>query len=187
MIRRRIGRIVTCLSVMALATVTNAGPAMAGAGIANSAGQASDGFPLVESAPPGYYPAAYQGPASSTATSALLGCHPISYADNPHTSAGDVSAHGLWDKGTCTANTAHVTARLYELFTNGQSTMWVLMATGGPNQLKPKVVSNNRTTVRKTCISSVTTGWRNVVDVDVDGQVDDSSTDEKVLDVACRV
>jgi hypothetical protein len=63
----------------------------------------------------------------------------------------------------------------------------VLKATGGPTALKPRAVSNNQVNVRIACVSSVTTGWQNEVDVDMDGQIDDSTKDEKHLDVDCRV
>ena len=114
-----------------------------------------------------------------------LGCTPVSLPDNPHYSLGDVSGHGQWDKGTCTANTAHVYNCLYEYYTDGT---WRRKACSARVQLKPKSVSNNRTTARRHCDSTgQLISWRNHVDVDVDGQIDTSEQPYRQANVYCVV
>ena len=55
-------------------------------------------------------------------------------------------------------------------------------------QLKPKSVSNNRTTARRKCDSTgQSISWRNHVDVDVDGQVDNSDVPYRQANVMCVV
>jgi hypothetical protein len=127
---------------------------------------------------------------SDTDASALFGCNPDTGADDPHTSTSGgwaVSAHGWWNKGSCSSSTAHVTARLYEWYTNGESGGWVFKAQSGPTSKRPKNDGGGRVTVRKDCESSDRTDWLNVVDVDVDGQVDNSELGEGQEAVACRV
>jgi hypothetical protein len=122
---------------------------------------------------------------SAGAVTPLLGCQPISLPDDPHYSAPDVSGHGQWNKGTCTANTAHVYNCLYEYYTDAT---WRRKACSAKVQLKPKAVSNNRTTARRTCDSTAQSiSWRNHVDVDVDGQVDNSDVPYHQANVWCVV
>jgi hypothetical protein len=112
-------------------------------------------------------------------------CRPISLPDNPHYSAPDVSGHGQWEKGTCTSNTAHVWNCLYEYYTDGS---WRRKACSPKVRLKPKSVSNNRTTARRACDSTGRLiSWRNHVDVDVDGQSDPPDEPYRQANVYCVV
>ena len=118
-----------------------------------------------------------------------FGCSPSTGADDPHISSTGwaASGHGWWDKGTCSGATAHVTARLYEWYTNGSSGGWVFKAKGGPTSLRPNSAGGGRVTARKDCEAGNLTDWLNVVDVDVDGQADNSDVGERQNDITCRV
>lgn len=123
-------------------------------------------------------------PGDGTVTPASS-CQPISLPDNPHYSSPDVSGHGQWEKGNCTSNTAHVWNCLYEYYTDGT---WRRKACSAKVQLKPKSVSNNRTTARRACDSTgQLISWRNHVDVDVDGQSDPPDEPYRQADVFCVV
>ena len=118
-----------------------------------------------------------------------FGCSPSTGADDPHISSTGwaASGHGWWNKGTCTGATAHVTARLYEWYTNGSTGGWVFKAKGGPTSLRPNSAGGGRVTARKDCEAGNLTDWLNVVDVDVDGQADNSDVSERQNDITCRV
>ncbi|MFI7074278.1 hypothetical protein [Micromonospora sediminicola] len=123
--------------------------------------------------------------ATSSAQAAALGCTPESGRDNPHYSSGDVSGHGWWKKGTCTASTAHVYNCLYEWYTDAT---WRQKACSPTKQLRPYTGSGDRTVARATCNStSQTISWRNHVDVDVDGQIDTGEQPYNQANVACVV
>ncbi|MGA5304793.1 hypothetical protein ACPCHT_33130 [Nucisporomicrobium flavum] len=125
------------------------------------------------------------GPASSAQPQALLGCTPESGRDNPHYSSGDVSGHGWWKKGSCTADTAHVYNCLYEWYTDAS---WRQKACSPTKQLRPYTGSGDRTVARATCNSTgQTISWRNHVDVDVDGQIDSSEWPYNQANVNCVV
>jgi len=114
-----------------------------------------------------------------------LGCTPVSGRDDPHYSLGDVSGHGWWDKGTCSASTAHVYNCLYEYYTDNT---WRQKACSSRLQLRPGGGSGNRTTARARC--NPTSGWiswRNHVDVDVDGQIDTGEQPYNQANVVCVV
>jgi hypothetical protein len=117
-----------------------------------------------------------------------IGCNPATGADDPHLSSTGwaVSAHGWWNKGSCSGATAHVTGRLYEWYTNGSSGGWVFKAKGGPSKLKPSNSGGGRVTARKDCEASTLTDWLNVVDVDVDGQIDNGELGQRKMSVSCR-
>jgi hypothetical protein len=112
-------------------------------------------------------------------------CKPVSLPDNPHYSAGDVSAHGQWNKGTCTSNTATVWNCLYEFYSDGS---WRRKACSAKVSLKPKSQSNNRTTARRACdATNRSISWRNYVDVDVSCQNDPPDEPYRQADVNCVV
>ncbi|MET8150202.1 hypothetical protein ACIBSW_24085 [Actinoplanes sp. NPDC049668] len=124
-------------------------------------------------------------PGSAASEQAALGCTPESGRDNPHYSSGDVSGHGWWKKGTCTAATAHVFNCLYEWYTDGS---WRQKACSTTRQLRPYTGSGDRAVARATCNSTgQTISWRNHVDVDVDGQVDSSEKPYNQANVNCVV
>jgi hypothetical protein len=110
-------------------------------------------------------------------------CQPIGRTDLPHYSGGDVSGHGWWDKGNCTSSKAHVYNALLEFYSDftwrqkGESSVVDIYSGGG---------SANRSNARVFCnyISS-NVSWRNVVDVDVDGQSDPSDQPYSQADVTC--
>lgn len=113
-----------------------------------------------------------------------IGCTPKTYAHNPHYSNGDASAHGQWDKGNCSNNTAHVTVGLYEYYTDG----YFYRKAVSTKKLKPKKVSNNSTVARATCDSRARDiTWMNVVDVDVDGEIDSAERGTNKQDFSCVV
>lgn len=88
----------------------------------------------------------------------------------PAISSGDVSGHGWWKKGDCTANTAHVFNCLCEWYTDGT---WRPKACSPTKQLRPYTGSGDRTVAGATCNSTAQTiFWRN--HVDVEGQIDTS-------------
>jgi hypothetical protein len=116
---------------------------------------------------------------------ARLGCTPVSGRDDPHYSSGDVSGHGWWKKGTCTAATAHVYNCLYEWYTDNT---WRQKACSSTRQLRPYTGSGDRTVARAQC--NPTSGyisWRNHVDVDADGQVDTAEKPYNQANVICVV
>ncbi|MGL4174805.1 MAG: hypothetical protein ACRCSN_01910 [Dermatophilaceae bacterium] len=122
---------------------------------------------------------------TSSSQTAALGCTPESGRDNPHYSAGDVSGHGWWKKGNCTAGTAHVHNCLYEWYTDAT---WRQKACSPTKQLRPYTGSGDRTVARASCDStSRAISWRNHVDVDVDGQIDTGEQPYNQADVACVV
>lgn len=116
---------------------------------------------------------------------AAIGCTPESGRDNPHYSSGDVSGHGWWKKGNCTAATAHVYNCLYEFYTDNS---WRQKACSPTKQLRPYTGSGDRTVARARCNSTAQTiSWRNHVDVDVDGQIDTAEKPMNQANVACVV
>jgi len=158
-------------------TYANAVPGRAPAGAAKSAVYLDEQGRVIK-------PAASKTLAT-TAVTPFSSCTPVSLPDNPHYSAPDVSGHGQWDKGTCTSNTAHVWNCLYEYYTDAT---WRRKACSAVVQLKPKSVSNNRTTARRACNSTgQLISWRNHVDVDVDGQSDPPDEPYRQADVWCVV
>lgn len=158
----------------AAVTYANAVPGLAPAGAGDRARYVDEYGRTID-------PAASGGPR----TLAAAACQPISLPDNPHWSSPDVSGHGLWEKGNCTANTATVWNCLYEFYTDGT---WRRKACSAKVTLKPKSQSNNRSTARRKCDSTGQyISWRNHVDVDVDGQSDPPDQPHRQADVWCVV
>lgn len=120
------------------------------------------------------------------ATPAIGPCTPYSGRDNPHRSSTGVavSGHGWWDKGDCSSNTAHVYNCVYEYYTDNT---WRRKACSVTKVLKPGGGSAQRTTARRNCANTLTTSWRNHVDVDVDGEWDTAEKPYRQADVACRI
>lgn len=121
--------------------------------------------------------------AAAPSATAASSCQPIGKTDWPHYSGGDVSGHGWWLPGNCTALKAHVYNALLEFYSDftwrqkGESSVVDVYAGGGSGQ---------RSSARVFCnyISS-NVSWRNVVDVDVDGQSDPSDHPYSQHDVTC--
>lgn len=114
-----------------------------------------------------------------------VGCTPDSGRDNPHFSSGDVSGHGRWRRGNCTANTATVYNCLYEYYTDNS---WRQKACSPSKQLRPYTGSGDRTVARAKCAATnEPISWRNHVDVDVDNQIDTPEKPFNEADVMCTV
>jgi hypothetical protein len=116
---------------------------------------------------------------------ALAACVAWAVGDDAHLSSGDVSAHGWWLRGTCAgANQALVTVHIQQLWDDG---VWRNAGNKGEGRIRPREDSNNRITARVPCLTSVRTGWRSIVDVDIVGFAD---TPNRVFtprqDLACR-
>lgn len=166
-----------------MASAETAVPGLAPAGASTSAVYLDEQGRAISRA--GGKPYAEETAASDGVRAALLGCTPVSGRDNPHYSSGDVSGHGWWDKGSCSASTAHVYNCLYEFYTDNT---WRQKACSAKLQLRPGGGSGNRTTARARC--NPTAGlisWRNHVDVDVDGQIDTGEQPYNQANVVCVV
>lgn len=123
--------------------------------------------------------------ASLPARTEAVGCTPESGRDNPHYSSGDVSGHGWWKKGTCTADTATVQNCLYEWYTDNT---WRQVVCSEREVLKPYTGSGQRTNARERCTPTAgLISWRNHVDVDVDWQVDTPEMPYRQNDVNCFI
>lgn len=122
--------------------------------------------------------------------SALWGCNPDTYSDNPHKSKNgtDVSGHGWWGKGTCDNNRAWVTTRLYEWYNSSSGGGAFFFKKESRNDVGAKGKSGYaRVNARLRCSSTKRTTWMNAVDVDVISEVDNSERSMKKADVYCRV
>lgn len=122
-----------------------------------------------------------------------VGCRPTTIVDNPHISSKSskraVQGHGAWNKGGCTkATRAKVQSCLFEYFTSGKNAgYWVRKNCSPKSELRPGGGAGNRVTSHNNCVSNRNTSWRNHVDVDVIGIVDDSDTQHRQSIVACYV
>lgn len=120
----------------------------------------------------------------------LASCPYTTHGDYPHRSGTDVSAHGWWntsDYSLCPTY-ADVEVWIQGLWCNNPpwNCYWVTVA-HSESRIRPRNIYGTRTTARRLCVSTATTGFRNVVDVDLVG-VDDPA-DQYVgppTDVACR-
>lgn len=112
-------------------------------------------------------------------------CTPVSGRDNPHRSSTGVavSGHGWWDKGNCEGSQAVVWNCLYEYYTDGT---WRRKACSPKKTLWPGGGSANRTVARRTCDNTLSTSWRNHVDVDVIDEWDTAEQPYRQANVACR-
>lgn len=100
--------------------------------------------------------------------------HPFQHqGDYVHVTAGEASAHGWWttDDPYLLGKTGTVVVQLQYLTQNG----WHTVVTGPGRSLRPNQTSK-RANARIACRASAPMGdWRSVVDVDIDGVVDDSN------------
>lgn len=125
--------------------------------------------------------------AGDVVSSAAAKCKPGTGVDNPHLSANkvDASGHGWWTKGNCHKNSAWVTDRLLEYYTDGYFHQKASARKSlGPSRKghKKKIVN-----ARKRCSNFKKTGWMNLVDVDVRGEADDATAYYRVHSFGCRV
>lgn len=118
------------------------------------------------------------------------GCNPGSDMDNIHYSKGDVSVHGWWYKGDCSNNRAEVTVKLEALWCDPLGCRWIdppqSPVTPNHDIVYPGGGSANRVVARGPCASGVKTGWRATVEVDVQGEVDNSEIKIQTADMFCR-
>ena len=129
---------------------------------------------------------------SNDPAAAALGigpCDPRTYADNPHETRGQVSIHGWWRAGTCDGATkATVRVCLLEWWVDSRGgRRWV---TKGCTTSTIRQAGKSRKPAvnqRRTCTSFSTTGWANLVDVDVAGAWDNTEDGYKTANVGCRV
>lgn len=139
------------------------------------------------------YPNYEPGSGQSTALSddvqkqALFGCSPIGRAHNPHisSSAFNASGHADWRKNDCSNNTATLLVQLQQLATNGNVSWWVTRAEN-IDDVAADDVGGGDVVAQKACDASIRTGWRVVVDVDVNGEVDDGGQDTNINNLYCR-
>lgn len=117
---------------------------------------------------------------------AIPACTPRTHSDLPHISANrlDVSAHAWWFKGSCSNDTATVTARLYEYYDDGT---WRAKQTARNGDQSPGRGSGKWLNVRKRCQGDAWTGWAVWVDVDVNWEVDTGETSWRADNLNCRV
>jgi hypothetical protein len=190
---RRILTVVIAMFVVALGVQTPASAqsnsSTAGSGVPSAKAvpgiaPASVGTDAVYLDPAGRAISNTQASNTPQAEAAAFGCTPESGRDNPHYSSGDVSGHGWWRKGTCTAATATVYNCLYEYYTDNT---WRQKACSPSRVLRPYTGSGDRTVARARCANGATVSWRNHVDVDVDGQIDTSEKPYNQANVACTV
>jgi hypothetical protein len=103
--------------------------------------------------------------------------HPFQHqGDYVHTSANnvDASAHGWWTTNDqyLLGKTGTVTVELQYLGADGQ---WRTVVTGPPRSIPPNQTAK-RANARIPCRTTTPLGdWRSVVDVDIDGVIDDSN------------
>lgn len=117
-----------------------------------------------------------------------FGCTPESLTDRPHPSStvpGDVSGHAWWRKGSCNNDTAKVFNCLFEYYNDGS---FRRKACSDTKELKPAPRGSSRPFVnaRTPCDSTISTTWRNRVDVNVDGEIDTGEQPYTNAVVACR-
>ncbi|WP_198048266.1 hypothetical protein [Saccharomonospora iraqiensis] len=142
-----------------------------------------DAVPGSKPNPPSRDKTETQGNINEWETTAI-GCTPVTRAHRPHLSSGDISAHGTWDKGSCTNNYASVEIWLQEWYTDGTWRTKAYdertVAYGGGR--------GRAAVARVACQDGRATDWRAVVDVDVNDEID---TSEQAVNVvrgfACRV
>ena len=118
-------------------------------------------------------------------------CEFQSRVDNPHISRNrtDVSGHGWWNAiaGTCPSH-ARVQSWLYQWTCDaiGNNCSWIEID-DDDRTLLPGGGAGKRTNVRRTCASSSSTGYKNLVDVDLIGFIDPPTQFYRIKNVNCRV
>ncbi len=116
-------------------------------------------------------------------------CNPHTYADNPHVTRGQVSAHGWWREGTCDGATkATVRVCLLEWWVDSNGNRkWVNKGCSSKSIKQAGKSRKPAVNKRRTCTSFSTTGWANLVDVDVAGKWDNTEDGYKAANIGCRV
>lgn len=115
-------------------------------------------------------------------------CNPVTGADNPHVSDGDVSGHGWWRNGTCSGDKATVRTCLLEWWRGDDGSIrWVTKKCVSKKvKAAKKGTRKPSVTARVGCTSTHYTGWANLVDVDVAGTWDNSEDGYKATNIYCR-
>ena len=131
------------------------------------------------------------GQAAPQANAALgIGpCNPQTFSDNPHETRGQVSAHGWWRAGTCGgASKATVRVCLLEWWRDSSGNhRWVNKGCKSESIKQAGKSRKPAVNKRRTCTSFSTTGWANLVDVDVAGKWDNTEEGYKTANIGCRV
>lgn len=142
-------------------------------------------------------PAAYAGttPASSAPSGQTVhvkvspglgkrvSCSPKAEGDLVHISGSDVSGHGWWKLGNCTARKATVSIVLQEFINGG----WRGRGQGGQKTVFAGGGSANRATARATCLHHTVMRWRSHIDVSVVGESGTASATTPSVSRACMV
>lgn len=118
--------------------------------------------------------------------STAAACLAYTRGDNVHRSSTGFAAsgHGWWDNVNCSAREADVTIWLQQYYSDG---VWRTRGSTGTERVYSGGGSGNRANARAVCADSRTTGWRSVVDVDLVGQIDDSSVlITPSVNISCR-
>ena len=116
-------------------------------------------------------------------------CEFSSELDDPHRSGGEVSAHGWWiDRNDDCPRLADVENWLHQWTcdANGGNCSWILVHQD-ETRVREGGGHGRRNTVRGQCATDDTTGYRNIVDVDLVGRLDPSDHYYRIFNVNCRV
>ncbi|MYF23389.1 MAG: hypothetical protein F4209_11715 [Chloroflexi bacterium] len=123
--------------------------------------------------------------------SGASGCFYTARAEYPHRSGRDVSAHGWWWVAPSTGcpDRARVSVWLQgHRCLEGNRVCWWQTVKFKRQHIGPKNLTNKRVTARRTCSTSVQTGYRNVVHVNPDGNNVGSKTTYSIpVNVFCRL
>lgn len=90
--------------------------------------------------------------------------------DNPHRSAGDVSAHGWWNTSvpSLCPEFANVEVWIQGLWCDPWGCLWLTVA-NNEREIRPRNTSGQRTTARRNCVADNLVGFRNIVRADLVG------------------
>ena len=116
-------------------------------------------------------------------------CEFSSELDNPHRSGGEVSAHGWWiDRNDYCPQFADVENWLHQWTCDatGGNCSWILVDQD-ETRVREGGGRGRRNTVRGQCATDDTTGYRNIVDLDLVGRYDTADQYYRTFNVDCRV
>lgn len=110
--------------------------------------------------------------ADDTARQIARACGFLQEGDNPHFSSdatGELSAHGSWQKTSCSATQATVTVQLQY---KNQFGLWINRGTQGKKTVAAGGGAGKRATARYVCVGNKGNLYRSWIDVDVVGVAD---------------
>lgn len=126
-----------------------------------------------------------------TVAAALLsafGCDYTTHSDNPHKSGNEVSVHGWWTKspGSSCPRYAYVTVELEAYYCHWRSgCWWVAQSVNSDRVRSGEGGRGRRVAARFPCVSNNLVGWRSIVDVDLEGQIDMPLIVSRAANVEC--